>query len=182
MNKMARAFWLQDSMTPFMLFELAQPTHCLFLDLDGNKDKRLFMHNKLKDFMYILQSTVLREFTYMMQFTKAQVGAGVRHGEDPGPWAWWFKEVEQMHDDKDARDNCTFNVDTVDLYMCIVLKLVLRNEDGSQSAYCTYHLVWPFLIILGNVAKTTFNSIFNKPNLQRWYKARLKPDTEVCSW
>eukprot|EP00727_Mastigamoeba_balamuthi_P000695 m51a1_g10622 hypothetical protein (893) ;mRNA; f:62931-65609 len=179
-NKMARAFWLQDSTTPFTLSELAQPTHRLFLDLDGNKDERLFTHDELEDFMYILQSAVSREFAYTTQFTKAQVGAGVRRGEDPGPWAWWFKETEQMRDDEDTRDDRAFNADAVDPYMCIVLKSVLRNEDGSQSAYCTYHLVWPFLIIPGNVAKTTFNTIFDKPNLQR-FKARLKPDTEVCS-
>eukprot|EP00727_Mastigamoeba_balamuthi_P012448 m51a1_g7826 hypothetical protein (674) ;mRNA; f:146066-148261 len=180
MNKMARAFWLQDSTTPFTLSKLAQPMHHLFLDLDGNKDEHLFMHDELEDFMYILQSAASREFAYTTQFTKVQIGAGVCHGEDPGPWAWWFKEAEQMHDDEDARDDRTFNMDTVNLYMCIVLKLVLRNEDGSQSAYCTYHLIWPFLIIPGNITKTTFNSIFNKLNLQR-YKARLKSNTEVCS-
>eukprot|EP00727_Mastigamoeba_balamuthi_P003689 m51a1_g13317 hypothetical protein (308) ;mRNA; r:371-1750 len=175
---MAKAFMTKDDTMLFCLSELAQPTCRLFLDLDGNKNDRLFPHDDLENFMYLLQHNVSKDFTYSPQFTRAQVGAGTPRGEDPEPWAWWFKKAELMHDEDDTRDNRTFNSDAVDPYTCIVLKSVLRNEDGTRSGFCTYHLVWPFLIIPGRVAKETLNNIFSKEMFSQ-YRELLKPDTEV---
>eukprot|EP00727_Mastigamoeba_balamuthi_P001404 m51a1_g11260 hypothetical protein (370) ;mRNA; f:14461-26061 len=177
-SRMAKAFMTKDDTMLFCLSELAQPTCRLFLDLDGNKNDRLFPHDDLENFMYLLQHNVSKDFTYSPQFTRAQVGAGTPRGEDPEPWAWWFKKAELMHDEDDTRDNRTFNSDAVDPYTCIVLKSVLRNEDGTRSGFCTYHLVWPFLIIPGRVAKETLNNIFSKEMFSQ-YRELLKPDTEV---
>eukprot|EP00727_Mastigamoeba_balamuthi_P001664 m51a1_g11495 hypothetical protein (452) ;mRNA; f:34-1860 len=158
-SQMAKAFMTKDDTMLFCLLELVQPTCRLFLDLDGNKHDRLFPHDDLENFMYLLQHNVSKDFTYSPQFTRAQ-------------------EAELMHDEDDTRDNRTFNSDVVDPYTCIVLKSVLRNEDGTHSGFCTYHLVWPFLIIPGRVAKETFNNIFSKEMFSR-YRELLKPDTEV---